>query len=576
MLTKWGEALDRAHVLPEYPRPQMRRENWTNLNGAWEYALTRGDLAPERYDGEILVPFSPESELSGVNRRLEPDGTLWYRRVIPAPENLQKNRVLLHFGAVDQTAHVYVNGREVCRHTGGYLPFSAEITDALVPGENTLSVKVRDLSDTSYHSRGKQTLSPGGIWYTAQSGIWQTVWLETVPRSYISDLRITPLFEEACVQITVCAAENLPVTVRCGEASVEGVSNTPVTLPMPGFEPWSPEHPKLYDFSAEMGKDKVESYFAMRSFGVGKDESGISRLLLNGRPYFHTGVLDQGYWPDGLYTAPSDEAMVYDITCMKELGFNMLRKHIKIEPLRWYYHCDRLGMLVWQDMVSGGGTYRKFTISAPLVLGNSHRDSDYAYFARSDVRGREEYRSELDETVGHLVNCPSVAMWVPFNEGWGQFDAAQAAARIKALDPTRTVDHASGWHDQGAGDVKSLHVYFKPYRFHADKLGRPVALTEFGGYAHYVSGHSWSEQQFGYKMLNTSEALTEAYRRLYEREILPAKAKGLSAAVYTQLSDVEQEVNGFLTYDRKIVKLCGSTVAALNAQLRDGEKDDIL
>jgi len=310
----------------------------------------------------------------------------------------------------------------------------------------------------------------------------------------------------------------------------------------------------------------------MRKFSMERDAEGTPRLFLNNEPYFHNGVLDQGYWPDGLYTAPSDEAMVYDITLMKELGFNTLRKHIKIEPLRWYYHCDRLGMLVWQDMVNGGGIYDKAAISLPLIFGNAHRDSDYAYFAREEVRGREAYARELSETVMLLYNTPCVAMWVPFNEGWGQFEANQAVEAIRMLDDTRTIDHASGWHDQKGGDVKSLHVYYKPYRFSKDTLGRAVVLSEFGGYSQHIAEHSFSQKEFGYKRFKTADALVSAFEKLYQREVIPAKAKGLSAAIYTQLSDVEQETNGFVTYDREIVKMEANRVLAINTALSDAKK----
>lgn len=572
MKTRWGEQLDKENVLPEYPRPQMVRADWTNLNGAWEYAITpRAQLDPPRaFDGEILVPFSPESELSGVKRTLLPNECLWYRRTIDAKRHLGK-RTILHFGAVDQRAEVLVNGRRVCSHEGGYLPFETDITDALLDGDegNTLIVRVCDETDTSYLSRGKQSSHPSGIWYTPQSGIWQTVWMETAPNAHIDSLKITPLYDEGAVEITVFASCGGEGAILLAGKSALFTANEPVRMDMTGFEPWSPENPKLYEFTVTLGRDRVDSYFAMRKFAVQRDEAGAPRLFLNNRPYFQTGVLDQGYWPDGLYTAPSDEAMIYDVTLMKELGFNMLRKHIKIEPLRWYYHCDRLGMLVWQDMVNGGGAYGRIAVSAPLIFGNSHSDGDYAYFAREDVRGREAYTREMEETVRLLYNAPCVAMWVPFNEGWGQFDANKAVERIRALDKTRTIDHASGWHDQGGGDVKSLHVYFKPYRFKADQRKRAVVLSEFGGYGCRVDGHCLSNEEYGYKRCDSPETLTSDFARLYEREILPAKARGLCATVYTQVSDVEQETNGFVTYDRAVVKMDASRVRALNERLRD-------
>ena len=577
MLTIWGEALDKGNPLPEYPRPQMVRERWVNLNGLWEYAVTDTKTRPETFAGQIVAPFSPEAALSNPEgtgeplHRLLPGEYLWYRRRFSLTPGKDGERVLLHFGAADRSAVVLVNGRAAGEHEGGYLPFTLDITGLCIPGENQLTVRITDPTERTEGSRGKQTLRPGGIWYTPQSGLWQTVWLETVPEDYIRSLRITPLLEERAVEITVRSERALPVTVTLTDQPgepIRGVANRPIRVPLARVIPWTPETPKLYGFSATLGEDRVESYFAMRKVSVEKDEAGVPRLFLNNRPYFQTGVLDQGYWPDGLYTAPSDEAMVFDIQLMKDMGFNMLRKHIKIEPLRWYYHCDRLGMLVWQDMVNGGGSYTPLHISAPLVLHNSHRDSDYAYFARRDPAERAQYEKELADTVELLYNSPCVCLWVPFNEGWGQFDAAKATERIRSLDPTRPIDHASGWHDQGAGDIKSWHVYFMPYRFRADKRGRAVALTEFGGYGCRIAGHCFSEKTFGYKRLDDPEKLLTAFERLYERELLPGAEKGLAAAVYTQLSDVEEETNGFVTYDRRVVKLPPERVKAINARLR--------
>ena len=572
MLTKWGKALDATNILPEYPRPQFQRQNCQILNGAWEYAFTAlgAQTPPPRFEGTILVPFSPESELSGVKRTLKPNECLWYRRYVETPAGFDPNQedLILHFGAVDQFAELRVNGMSVHNHAGGYLPFSAVISEFFAQGGVAeVVVRVRDETDTSCWSRGKQSSAPGGIWYTPQSGIWQTVWMERVPKRRVDSLAITPLFDESAVEFLILTNCGGAGSIRIGMSETPFTDGIPVKIPMPEFAPWSPEHPMLYDCSITMERDRVESYFGMRKFAVEKDADGKPRLFLNNKPYFHNGVLDQGYWPDGLYTAPSDEAMVYDISLMKSMGFNMLRKHIKIEPLRWYYHCDRLGMLVWQDMVNGGGKYGTFAIASPLVLGNSHPDSDYAFFAREEVRGREAYARELRETVRHLYNVPSLAMWVPFNEGWGQFDANRAVDEIRALDKTRTVDHASGWHDQKGGDVKSLHVYYKPYRFAPDPVGRAVVLSEFGGYSHHIPEHSFCPKEFGYKRCKTPEALMKDYERLYEREVISAKVKGLSAAVYTQLSDVEQETNGFVTYDREVVKFDITRVRALNEKL---------
>ena len=356
-----------------------------------------------------------------------------------------------------------------------------------------------------------------------------------------------------------------------GDVVAQMRANEPARISLLGFTPWSPEHPHLYDLKVQMGEDCVQSYFAMRKFSVQADETGTKRLFLNNKPYFHNGVLDQGYWPDGLYTAPSDAAIVQDIESMKRLGFNTLRKHAKIEPLRWYYHCDRLGMLVWQDAVNGGGKYDFLTVTAPLFTGKHQKDDDYARFGRADAAGRSEYLRELAEMVTLLYNCPCVALWTPFNEGWGQFDAAAVYETLTRLDPTRIVDHASGWHDQGVGEIRSLHVYFRAYRFAPDALGRAVALSEFGGYKYRMPGHTPAGKSFGYKDCASKEEFARAYAKLYENEILPAKEKGLAAAVYTQLSDVEGECNGLLTYDRREIKLDEETVKRINARLSDAE-----
>lgn len=556
-------------VLPEYPRPQLRRDSYLNLNGPWDYAITDTDVQPERFDGQILVPFSPETPLSGVRRTLTPDRFLWYRRRVTLPAGFVRERTLLHFGAVDQEAAVFVNGEQLAHHIGGYLPFSCDVTDALHGAtEMEIVVCVRDRTDASYHTRGKQKRAHGGIWYTPQSGIWQTVWMESLPKTHIRSLRITPLFEQAAVELRVQTSVPCACVARLDGRTVTFCSGTSVRVPMPGFRPWSPEDPFLYDLTLEAGEDRVESYFAMRSFGVGPDAEGRPRLLLNGKPYFHTGVLDQGYWPEGLYTAPSDEALAADIALMKRMGFNMLRKHIKVEPLRWYYHCDRLGMLVWQDMPNGGGRYRLSTVSLPLFTGRHRDDHAYAAFARQEAAGRREFAKELREMVEHLYNCPCIAMWVPFNEGWGQFDARETAEWLRAFDPTRTVDHASGWHDQGAGDVRSLHVYFRPYRHRQEDGARATVLSEFGGYHLRIAGHADGSRTFGYRRCKSQEQLAFLIQDLYVRQIIPAKAQGLSAAVYTQLSDVEGERNGLVTYDRAVVKMDEAAMRALNDALR--------
>jgi len=570
--TRFSETLETEGILQEYPRPQMRRDSYLNLNGPWDYAVTALDETPASYTGTILVPFSPETVLSGVGHELKPEERLWYRRRFSLPEGFYApesgDHLLLHFGAVDQTATVFVNGTEVAHHVGGFTPFSCDITDALSGGQDlTVTVRVRDITDTGSHSRGKQKTKHGGIFYTPQSGIWQTVWMERVPRTYIRSLVITPLFDESAVEIRVKPNRACACIARIGEREFLFSSGVACRIPMENFRAWSPEDPHLYDFSVEAGEDRVESYFAMRKISMEQDAAGIPRLFLNNEPYFHSGVLDQGYWSDGMLTAPSDAAMIYDIELMKRMGFNMLRKHIKLEPLRWYYHCDRLGMLVWQDMPNGGGSYSPITISLPLVTDKHKKDDNYRAFAREDIAGREQYYLELTEMVEHLYNCPCIVLWVPFNEGWGQFDAAEAAERIRALDATRLIDHASGWHDQGISDVKSLHVYFKPYRFRADEKGRAVVLSEFGGYNLGVEGHSTEKRNFGYRRYRSSEKLAKALAQLYDAEIVPAVAQGLSATVYTQLSDVEEEMNGFVTYDRAVEKLPAEVMAAANEKI---------
>lgn len=570
LMTPWGEHLDENCILTEYPRPQMRRNSYLNLNGRWEYAITDSDESPRRWDGTILVPFSPESALSGVGRSLQPGQTLWYRREVILPQGFipADGRLLLHFGAVDQEAAVYWNGRLLGRHMGGYNAFTLDATDALGP-RNSLVVRVHDDTDASFHSRGKQKTRRGGIWYTPQSGIWQTVWMEAVPRHYIESLRIVPLFDQSAVEVMVRCSQPLQCEATVDGRTVPFTSGEPARIPMPDFRAWSPEDPYLYDLSVTLGEDRVESYFGMRKMEVRADRGGVKRLFLNGEPYFQSGLLDQGYWPDGLYTAPSDEALIYDIQTAKAMGFNLLRKHIKVEPMRWYYHCDRLGMMVWQDMPSGGGKYRFSTITLPLVTGIHRRDNHYRAFARASSQGRGEYMDELEEMVGQLFNAPSVVLWVPFNEGWGQFDSTLVMERLRALDPTRPVDPASGWHDQGAGELRSLHVYFKPFRFRRDRRGRALALSEFGGYNLRVDGHCFNQKDYGYRRLPDAAALWRDFSRLYEREVLPAVPKGLCASVYTQLSDVEDELNGLMTYDRRVVKLDADEVRELNERLKE-------
>lgn len=583
LLTPWGEALNPENVLPEYPRPQLVRGNWLNLNGHWDYAITSAGQTdpPESWDGRILVPFSPEAPLSGVERQLQPDQALWYRRTFALPDG-PEGRVLLHFGAVDQSCTVTVNGQQAGTHDGGYLPFTLDITALLDAGsaKQELVVRVLDATDTNGASRGKQKLERGGIWYTAQSGIWQTVWLERVPETWVRDVVLRPLDTLDGVEITVLAdgtGGNGDLTAEAAVfaggtelAAAAFVPGEPFQLTLPEPRLWSPGEPFLYDVRVRLGADEIQSYFGLRTFGTGTDSAGHRRLLLNGKPYLHAGLLDQGYWPDGLYTPPSDEAMVFDIQTAKDLGFTMLRKHIKIEPLRWYHHCDRLGMLVWQDLVNGGMGEGRAPEPVPLPGRGSRSDRSYAKFGRSDAAGREAFRREMRGTVDLLRSVPSIALWVPFNEGWGQFDAADIARELRELDPTRSIDHASGWHDQGAGDAKSLHVYAVPFRIRRrwQRDPRAIVLSEYGGFSLPLDGHTWNSKVFGYgKTLHSRSELERAYTGLHRTQIEPAVREGLAATVYTQLTDVEDEVNGLLTYDRKVLKADPAVVRGVNADL---------
>jgi hypothetical protein len=593
LLTPWAETLDADAPLPEYPRPQLVRGDWANLNGRWEYAIAALQMAagdpvavddpaspPASWDGRIVVPFSPETTLSGVGRTLRADQTLWYRRSFALPRALRGDeRAILHFGAVDQSCRIAVDGVEVGAHTGGYLPFALDVTAALAAGADAheLVVAVRDVTDTSWLSRGKQSSRPGGIWYTPQSGIWQTVWLEIVPRVAVDKLVLTPDLDAGAVVVTVhsehaTGAETARVEVHEGgrvAASIDVPVGVATDVALGGaVRTWTPDDPFLYDVRVMLGEDAVESYVGMRSFGVGVDDRGFRRLLLNGEPHLPVGLLDQGFWPDGGYTAPSDAALEYDIRLAKRLGFTMLRKHIKVEPLRWYHHCDRLGMLVWQDAVSGGAAYNPLVVSAPAIASPALDDRRHARFGRADEAGRAAFERELRDMIEHLRSVPSLSLWVPFNEGWGQFDAARIADLVRDLDPTRPVDHASGWHDQGAGDLRSLHIYFRPVKAPRGD-GRVLALTEYGGYSLAVPEHTWSTTTFGYKKYRTRDQLVAALQRLHDREIAPAIARGLAATVYTQLADVEEEVNGLVTYDRRFVKVPEDAMRAINDRLRD-------
>ena len=562
MKTVWGEQLNPDSVLQEYPRPQLVRESYENLNGLWDIAITKTDAKPDAWDGKILVPFSPEAELSGVGKALQPGQFLWYRRTLTLPEIPAGHRLLLHIGACDQRAKVFCNGQYVMEHVGGYTAFSSDLTVFVHAGDNELTVQARDDREASQLSRGKQSSRRGGIWYTPQSGIWQTVWYEWVPENYVKAIRYTPdlITNQLLYQIQAPAPAGAIVRLSLhGQPVAESAADEKgfgaLAIPAETLRLWSPESPTLYDVDVTLGEDRVTSYAAMRSFGVGEDEDGTPRLLLNGKPYYQNGVLDQGYWPDGLYTAPSDEAMIFDLQLMKDMGFNMLRKHIKIEPMRWYYHCDRLGMLAWQDMINGGGrSIQTFLLYLPTVLPfvtTEFRDNCYPLFSRTSKTGREWWKRECRETVHQLYNAPCVSLWVLFNEGWGQFDAREMTEMVRALDLTRQIDHASGWYDQGAGDIKSLHNYFRPLKVKPEE--RAFAFSEYGGYTYPVQEHLYSEKSFGYRTYQNQAQYQKAMDALAEK-IRELTEQGLAAAVYTQLTDVEEESNGILTYDRKVCK----------------------
>ncbi len=582
MKTVWGEHIDPASVLPQYPRPQMMRADFRNLNGSWDYAFTEKGAIPRGWDGKILVPFSPESVLSGVGRQLQPEETLWYHRQFSlSPEDLSGKRILLHFGAADQFAAVYVNGRKTGTHTGGYLPFTVDITEHCRE-ENELTVGIRDVSDTSYFARGKQKLRRGGMYYTATSGIWQTVWLECVPAVYIREVRAEA--QDDMVRFTVDLAgdaadqktspEPRPFSLRIFRPGIyaeeefapgnaenlllaEGRTGQTLCVSLPEVRTWSPDEPWLYYYRIVCGKDSVTGYFGIRSVEVRPDEKGRARIYLNGKDCFLRGVLDQGYWPDGLYTAPSDEALLFDIREMKKTGFTMSRKHAKIEAERWYFHCDRLGLLVMQDMVNGGSPYKDWLVTYLATftswMGIPLRDDRYDLLSRENARGRQHFEEEMLKTAKVLGAHPSIISWVIFNEGWGQFDSVRLTAKLREADPSRLIDSASGWYDQGSGDFRSTHFYFLTYRF-APERERASILSEVGGYACRIKGHSAFEKVYGYRTDADPEGLQERYGKLLAW-MDSLREKGLCGYVYTQWSDIEEEVNGVFTYDRRVRKL---------------------
>lgn len=568
--TSWGEQLDPKNVLPEYPRPIMERSDWKNLNGLWKYAITpKGNPAPAAYQGDILVPFAVESSLSGVGKMINEKEELWYQRTFDVPSAWRGKQVLLHFGAVDWKAEVWVNDVKVGEHTGGYTPFYFDVTSVLNKGNNNLVVKVWDPSDRGEQPRGKQIANPHGIWYTPVTGIWQTVWLEPVATQYITNLKTTPDIDNNSVKVEVTAnttsANKVEVKVFDGKnlvAKGAALNGVPVELAMPAnAKLWSPESPFLYNMEVTLYKDgkaidQVKSYTAMRKYSIRKGQNGITRLQLNNKDYFQFGPLDQGWWPDGLYTAPTDEALVYDLKKTKDFGYNMVRKHVKVEPARWYTHCDQLGLIVWQDMPNGGP-------SPQWQARNYFNGREAIRSAASEAN----YRKEWKEIIDCLYSHPSIAVWVPFNEAWGQFKTPEIVAWTKEYDPSRLVNPASGGNHYTCGDILDLHHYPGPNMFLYDPR-RATVLGEYGGIGLVVEGNTWvnDKKNWGYVKFNTSDEVTNEYIK-YGKHLLELIQKGFSAAVYTQTTDVEGEINGLMTYDRKVIKMNEAKVREINQQI---------
>ena len=552
--------------LSEYPRPQFKRDSYICLNGLWEYAIRGIESIPEVYDGQILVPYSPEVEKSGVNKIVNPNDYLFYRLKYEIAKDFIKDKVILHFGAVDQIAEVFINGEFAIKHIGGFLPFSLDIKPFLTDNKVEIVLRVQDTTNSSYHSSGKQSLKPEGIWYKQQSGIYMPVWMESVKEGYIEKLKITPNIDNSSVNIQFTSSiKEAKLLLEGKETIIEADKDNVIKVDNPIL--WSPENPHLYEFVISNEVDKVESYFAMRKVSLIKNEKGKLVIALNNKEYFMKGVLDQGYYQDGLLTPNSDEDYINDIMLVKNLGFNVSRKHIKIESLRWYYHCDRLGLLVWQDFVNGCTKYDFWLNQVPLFVRYKINDHKYKRFFRENEEGRKEAYQEFLETIDLLYNSPCIVLWTIFNEAWGQFDAKEIYEKLKVIDPTRLYDHASGWHDQGSSDVKSMHIYKWRVKVPSKRKikNRAFVCSECGAYIlDKRLKEAKKKEGFIYLLFNNKEDFQKEYERFVKEEIVPAKNNGMSAFIYTQLSDVEEEMNGFVSYDRKEIKVDIPKIKELN------------
>ena len=552
--------------LSEYPRPQFKRDSYICLNGLWEYAIKQSDKIPDVFDGQILVPYSPEVEKSGVNKKVMPEDYLFYRLKYEIPKDFIKDKVILRFGAVDQIAEVFINGKFAVKHIGGFLPFSIDIKPFLKDNNVEIVLRVKDTTNSSYHSSGKQSLNPGGIWYKQQSGIYMPVWMESIKEGYIEKLKITPDVDNNSVNIRFTSSlKEATLLLNNQEIKVEADADNIIKIDNPIL--WSPENPHLYNFVIYNKVDKVESYFALRKVSLIKNEKGKLVIAINNKEFFMKGVLDQGYYQDGLLTPNSDEDYINDIMLVKNLGFNVSRKHIKIESLRWYYHCDKLGLLVWQDFVNGCTKYDFWLNQVPLFVRYRISDHRYKKFFRENEEGRKEAYQEFLDTIDLLYNSPCIVLWTIFNEAWGQFDAKEIYEKLKVIDPTRLYDHASGWHDQGSSDVKSMHIYKWKVKVPSKRKikNRAFVCSECGAYIlDKRLKEAKKKEGFIYLLFNNKEDFQKEYIRFINEEIIPAKKNGMSAFIYTQLSDVEEEMNGFITYDRKEVKVDTNIIKEIN------------